>query len=100
MQLQERRAILKRFVEEYGFDLVAAYTARKNEAKTNKNIPLFKEKKTGEAKTNKNIPLFKEKKTGILMNQNLTTEGYLLKIDAGYYDDGYAIILGTIRRGR
>jgi|GEM_PF-5917482 len=45
MQLQERRAILKRFVEEYGFDLDAVYTERKNEAKTNKKITLFKEKK-------------------------------------------------------
>ncbi|HYA83200.1 MAG TPA: hypothetical protein VEH06_07095 [Candidatus Bathyarchaeia archaeon] len=83
MQLQERRAILKHFVEECGFDLVAVYTARKNEAKASKKIPLFK-----------------EKKTDILKNQNLTIEDYVKKIDAGFYDDGYGIILGPVRRGK
>jgi hypothetical protein len=83
MELQERRAILNHFVEECGFDLVAVYTARKNEAKASKKIPLFK-----------------EKKTDILKNQNLTTEDYVKKIDAGFYDDGYGIILGPIRRGK
>lgn len=83
MELQERRVILKRFVEEYGFDLVAVYTARKNEAKASKKLSLFK-----------------EKKTDILKNQNLTTEDYVKKIDVGFYDDGYGIILGTIRRGK
>ena len=82
-ELQERRAILKHFVEECGFDLVAVYTARKNEAKASKKIPLFK-----------------EKKTDILKNQNLTTEDYVKKIDAGFYDDGYGIVLGPIRRGK
>jgi hypothetical protein len=46
MELHERRAILKRFVEEYGFDLIAVHTTRKNEAKASKKNPLFKEKRT------------------------------------------------------
>ena len=32
--------------------------------------------------------------------RNLTTEDYVKKIDAGFYDDGYGIILGTIRLGK
>ena len=79
-RLPERhKTILRRFAE-LGLDLGAAYTARKNEAKTKKII------------------LFKEKKKYVL-NQNLTTEDYLKKIEDGIYDDGYAIICGTIRRG-
>ncbi len=76
---EEHKTILRRLVK-LGVDLVAVYTARKNEAK------------------NKKIKLFKEKKTDIL-KQDLTTDDYLKKIEDGVYDNGYAIICGNIRRG-
>ncbi len=79
--LQERRAILKRMVSEYGLDIIAVRTAKKNEAKIKKTV------------------LFKEDKNKILQ-QNLTTEQYLEKIDAGVYDEGYAIVCGQIRRDK
>jgi hypothetical protein len=76
---EEHKKILRRFAE-LGLDFVSVYTARKSEAKTKKMI------------------LFKEKKKDIL-NENLTTEDYLKNIEDGVYDDGYAILCGTIRRG-
>jgi hypothetical protein len=81
MNLEERRTILKRFVTEYGLDLVAAYSAKKNEAKVRK------------------IKLFKEDKTAVL-RQELTTEKYVERIEAGYYDDGYVVCSGIIRHGQ
>jgi hypothetical protein len=81
MEVQERRAILKRIVMEYGLDIIAVYTARKNEEKIKKT------------------KLFKENKNEIL-KESLTTEQYLKKIDAGIYDDGFAIVCGLIRRGK
>ena len=53
--------------------IIAAYTAKKNEAKTKKMV------------------LFKENKNKIL-KQNLTTGQDLKKIDTGIYDDGFAIV--------
>lgn len=80
-EVKERRAILKCIVAEYGLDIIAVYTAKKNEAKIKKTV------------------LFKESKNKIL-KESLTTEQYLKKIDAGIYDDGFAIICGQIRRGK
>ena len=81
IEVQERRAILRRIVTEYGLDIIAVDTAKKNEAKI------------------KNTAFFKESKNKIL-KENLTTEQYLKKIDTGIYDDGFAIVCGQIRRGK
>jgi hypothetical protein len=80
LALEERRANLKNIVSEYGLDIVAVYTAKKNDV-------------------NKKIKLFKEKRTDVIA-KNLTTEDYIKKIDAGWYDDGYAVVCGVIRRGK
>lgn len=82
MELEERRAILNLLVSEYGLDLVAAYSAKKNEAKINKKVKVFKENKTD------------------VLKQELTTEQYIKKIDGGWYDSGYVICCGIIRRGQ
>ena len=80
--LQARRAILKREVTEYGSDLVAAYSAKKNEAKKDSRVKVFKEKKSD------------------VLKQELATEQYLKKIDEGWYDSGYVVCSGLIRRGQ
>ena len=80
--IQERRAVLKLIVSEYGLDIIAVNTAKKNEAKANKEIELFKENR-------KNV-----------LAQNLTTKEYIKRIDAGLYDDGYAIVCERIRRDK
>lgn len=76
---EERKSIIRGFID-LGLDFAAVYTARKNEAKTKKNLTLFKEKKTD------------------ILKQNLISEDYLNKLEGGVYDDGYAIICGTIRQ--
>jgi hypothetical protein len=81
IEVQDRRAILKRVVAEYGLDIIAVDTAKKNEAKI------------------KNMTFFKESKNNIL-KESLTTEQYLKKIDTGIYDGGCAIICRQIRRGK
>jgi len=78
--IQERRVVLKRIVSQYGLDIIAVNTAKKNEAKTDKSIQLFKEIKTD------------------ILAKNLTTEQYIKKIDAGIYDNGYAGCCGLIKR--
>jgi hypothetical protein len=81
IEVQERRASLKRIAAEYGLDIIAVDTAKKNQAKI------------------KSTAFFKESKNKIL-KEGLTTEQYLKKIDTGIYDDGFAIICGRIRRGK
>lgn len=82
MELEERRAILKVLVTEYGLDLVAGYSAKKDEAKKDKKVKVFKENKTD------------------VLKQELTTEQYIQKIDEGWYDSGFVICCGVIRRGQ
>jgi hypothetical protein len=80
--LEERRTVLKQIVISLGLDVVAVNTARKNEAKVDRSIILFKENKTD------------------VLPQNLTTEQYIKKIDAGIYDNGYASCCGPIKRDK
>src|SRR5262249_30073126 len=77
----ERRDALKKKVAKYGLDIVAVDTVKKNKAKRDKSVILFRENKTE------------------ILKQNLTTEQYFEKIDVGIYDKGYAVACGVIRRG-
>jgi hypothetical protein len=66
--IEKRRNIIKYFASEYGIDIVAVDTSNKNISKSNKKIKLFKENKTR------------------IRRQELSTEDYVKKINAGVYD--------------